>query len=125
MHVIVAPLAATLITVNESEGRAIVASGNDALVFRNDSSVSSLHTIRARRGKLSQSHEVSVEGRSDKLRILEFVFRESRMEVKQVICLILEAFSDEMSLLRDRIVERVLISVELNLVIQVDEILQF
>ena len=47
------------------------------------------------------------------------------MEVKQVICLILEAFSDKMSLLRDRIVERVLISVELNLVIQINEILQF
>lgn len=99
MHVIIAPLAAALITVDKSKWRAIVASGNDALIFGNDGSVAPLHAVRARRRKLGQPHEVSVEGRSDQLRVPEVVLGKHLMEVKQVVCLVLEALPDEVLLL--------------------------
>lgn len=46
------------------------------------------------------------------------------MEVKQVIRLVLKSLSDQVLLLGDRLVQRVLVGVELDLVVQVDELLK-
>ena len=60
--VVVAALAATFVAVGQIERGAIVARRDHSVVLCNDSSVSSLHAVGARRCQLGHSHEVGVEG---------------------------------------------------------------
>lgn len=71
VHVIVAPFTAAVIAVVEAERCPVVASRDDTLVFGDDGTVATLHTVGAARRQLSQPHEVGVEGWADQLAIFE------------------------------------------------------
>jgi hypothetical protein len=81
MHISVASITSTFVTVNQTKGRSIIARRYNSLVFYNNCTIASFHAVRPRRSKFSQSLEVRIECRPYKLLIIKLEISQSFMEL--------------------------------------------
>jgi hypothetical protein len=120
--VIVASLAAALIAVAKPKRSAVVTRGDYTIILGDDGAVATLHAVGSCCRKFGKAHEVSVESWPDKFLVVELKVSERLVEGQHGVCLIVEPPPDHLLVLGVARVERVLLCVESNLVVEVDEV---